>query len=356
MAESASSEYSLNTDEDEDFERIAQDGGEIPGDDDYSDPKIQAKGRWDDQGKDLSESSTTYRKSFLSLRSRDSPDVRQERDARQEQEMQIEPTCRASRIPQSPVNEPFGETTPRSAVKEPKAEQYMDAARDAGDEPASDVEFLGSNTPTKASHVPRVEYINLVDDDDDDGNVTPDSSPGTPAASKIRLERLPKISTHTPQAPLASRLNTPPASSTTSSISRGLTLEMPDGRKGLVNDPNSLKVAFEVSLYGNGSITWQRASSASECIQLIYGADGSTLVSRQGAVEIVIDPSQYSKYRRDSFGEEANNSIVTLLSENPAVSSVQLVFDRGPGSSIVLGKAQARQFLKWLQKHDLHAI
>ena len=116
-------------------------------------------------------------------------------------------------------------------------------------------------------------------------------------------------------------------------------------------------VSFELSQYAYGPVTWTRANPKDACIQLFYSEDKKSLLSKDGpAGRLKVDPELFSGFIRHYEDERNANGIVTLLRKDATGPIMRLVFDRGEGSSVALGKKQARWFIGWLREHGIKPV
>lgn len=105
---------------------------------------------------------------------------------------------------------------------------------------------------------------------------------------------------------------------------------------------------FEVSQCTDGTIGWKSGPGGST-MQLFYSTDMKSVVSKGGPIDIKIDTAELSGFEREVEEEKNGNGIITLAYKNTTRSSIKLVFDRGEGSRIDLGKKQAITFTLWLR-------
>ncbi|KAI1134671.1 hypothetical protein F5Y05DRAFT_204602 [Hypoxylon sp. FL0543] len=103
---------------------------------------------------------------------------------------------------------------------------------------------------------------------------------------------------------------------------------------------------FELSLYSNGDVSWERSDEQGGCIQLFHTADRKVIVSRREPVKVVINPMEISGFSREEL--EGSEKMLFILKIKDGSSS-RLVFDRSEGSKLGNGKVQARGFIKWLR-------
>lgn len=104
---------------------------------------------------------------------------------------------------------------------------------------------------------------------------------------------------------------------------------------------------FELSSYKKGPISWNRESKESS-LKLYYGEGGKTVVTVDGAVDILIDPTALRGIKREKI-PESGNVATTLFNKDPGDASVKVVFDRPVGSKADVGKVQSRRFIQWIR-------
>ncbi|KAI1429653.1 hypothetical protein F5Y12DRAFT_724807 [Xylaria sp. FL1777] len=107
-------------------------------------------------------------------------------------------------------------------------------------------------------------------------------------------------------------------------------------------------VAFELSFYRKGSLSWNRESEGSS-IELYYQEGGARVATVHGLLNVVIDPKTLRGFTKEEIPGSKGNSIVTLLAKDPGDAPVKVVFDRARGSKMDIGKIQVRSFARWLR-------
>ncbi|KAI2465818.1 hypothetical protein F4781DRAFT_435000 [Annulohypoxylon bovei var. microspora] len=112
---------------------------------------------------------------------------------------------------------------------------------------------------------------------------------------------------------------------------------------------------FELSFYRNGDVSWERSNKQEDCVRLFHSADRRTMLTRQGPVNIAVDPMELAGFSRekDIIPDSKGNTAFILRHKDG--SSSRLVFDRSKGSKLGNGKLQVRGFIKWLRtvKRDI---
>ncbi|KAI0129772.1 hypothetical protein BJ170DRAFT_287342 [Xylariales sp. AK1849] len=114
------------------------------------------------------------------------------------------------------------------------------------------------------------------------------------------------------------------------------------------------EVHSELSLYSNGTISWERDSPRGECLKLFKSADGKSLRTEGASVDISIDPSLCDKLVLSYIKEPSPNSLITLHTKEG--HALKMVFDASPGSGLKPGRTQARDFVRWLQAQNPELI
>lgn len=109
------------------------------------------------------------------------------------------------------------------------------------------------------------------------------------------------------------------------------------------------KPLFEISQYVDGATRWARTNPGDACTQLFCSRDGKCLVSKDGPVDVKIDRGLFSKSIRNHDEEMNGNGDITLVYRDATTPAMRLVFDRGEGSNMALGKHQVRWFMHWFQ-------
>ncbi|KAI1098366.1 hypothetical protein F4804DRAFT_338281 [Jackrogersella minutella] len=110
---------------------------------------------------------------------------------------------------------------------------------------------------------------------------------------------------------------------------------------------SSADADFELSLYSDGDVSWERPSGEESCMQLFHSADPRTASTRHGPVNVSIDPMKVMGFSRESSADSKKNNVLVL--KNKDGSSSRLVFNRSGGSKLGNGLIQARGFIKWLR-------
>ncbi|KAI0836440.1 hypothetical protein F5Y06DRAFT_298493 [Hypoxylon sp. FL0890] len=103
---------------------------------------------------------------------------------------------------------------------------------------------------------------------------------------------------------------------------------------------------FELSLYSNGDVSWEKSGEQESCIQLFHSADRKVIASRRGPVGVTINPMEIFGFSRE---ELAGSDKILFILKNKDGSSSRLIFDRSRGSKLGNGKVQVRGFIKWLR-------
>lgn len=105
---------------------------------------------------------------------------------------------------------------------------------------------------------------------------------------------------------------------------------------------------FEFSLHhASGSIAWERSDEGESCMQLYRGADGKTMATRGGPLDVRVDPMDMLGFSREPITGSGCNSALALKHRDGSTS--KFVFDRSKGSKLDSGKVQARSFIRWLR-------
>ncbi|KAK7755782.1 hypothetical protein SLS62_002067 [Diatrype stigma] len=109
---------------------------------------------------------------------------------------------------------------------------------------------------------------------------------------------------------------------------------------------------FEISHCTDGTMGW-KMKPGQRCVRLYYGADMKSVSTMDDAIDISINAAEISNFVRKDAEENSSAGIVKIFYKDVTRSPVTLVFDRSKGSTIDLGRKQARRYIAWLRGCDV---
>lgn len=119
------------------------------------------------------------------------------------------------------------------------------------------------------------------------------------------------------------------------------------------NDVADAKSDYELSLFSNEVTSWERSDENEDGIRLFYSADRKTTATREGHINITVDPMEMIGFSREPIAGSDGNSVLTL--KYKCGSTWRVIFDRNKQSKLGIGKTQDlgfiqnRNFIRWLR-------
>ncbi|KAI0021735.1 hypothetical protein F4780DRAFT_736405 [Xylariomycetidae sp. FL0641] len=112
----------------------------------------------------------------------------------------------------------------------------------------------------------------------------------------------------------------------------------------------SKNAVFALSLYESEGTSWTRASDEEPCTPLYYNEDETKLGTDKGQIAVVIDPMKVVSYGREPIPNSGGKSIVSMrLTEEDGRGPVRVMFDRKKGDEFDTSKVQVNRFIRWLR-------